>query len=327
MKVLVTGASGFVGSAIVDSLRSRGIETAVLLRPKSNRRFIADLLPDLDVRTGSIGDPQSLGTGMRDVTHVVHCAGCTKALHASDFFEVNHLGARNIVEAVNRQEGRIRRLIHISSLAAGGPAPADRPALESDAPHPVSVYGKSKLAGEEEVRNTCQSDYVILRPPAVYGPRDTAFLPLFKAIKAHIEPRVGGGRMPLSFVFVKDLADAVAACLTPPAASQRTFYVASPEIGSDGGIAREIASQMKAWTLPLPLPMAAMWPLCVLQEAASRLSGKPSVLSRQKYPELRVAGWVCDPGLLKRELGLICATSLKDGIADTLAWYRRQGWL
>jgi nucleoside-diphosphate-sugar epimerase len=327
MKVLVTGASGFVGSAIVDSLCARGIETAVLLRPKSDRRFIAGCLPDLEVRTGSIGDPESLVAAMRDATHVVHCAGCTKALRIPEFYEINQVGTRNVVEAANRQEGRIQRLIHISSQAAGGPAPEKKPALESDAPHPVSEYGKSKLAGEEEVQKSCLADYVILRPSAVYGPRDTAFLPLFKAIQMHVEPRIGGGRMPLSLVFVKDLAEAIAGCLTPPSACKKTFYVASAEIATSGRMAREIASQLKAWTLPVPLPTAAMWPLCVLQEVLSRMSGKPNVLSRQKYAELRAQGWVCDPGRLRQDLGICCATTLKEGIAETLAWYRRQGWL
>ncbi|MGD1031465.1 MAG: NAD(P)-dependent oxidoreductase [Opitutaceae bacterium] len=327
MKVLVTGASGFVGSAVVESLLLRGISTSVLLRPKSDRRFIAGSLPEIELRTGSIGDPESLGAAMRDATHVVHCAGCTKALRIPEFYEVNQLGTRNVVEAANRQEGRIQRLIHVSSQAAGGPAPAEKPALESDAPHPVSEYGKSKLAGEEEVRKSCLADYVILRPSAVYGPRDTAFLPLFKAIKMHVEPRIGGGRMPLSLVFVKDLAEAIAGCLTHPSPGRKTFYVASPETGTPGRMAREIASQLKAWTLPVPVPTAAMWPLCALQEVVSKVSGRPNVLSRQKYPELRAPGWVCDPGRLREVLGICCETTLKDGIAETLAWYLRQGWL
>jgi nucleoside-diphosphate-sugar epimerase len=327
MKVLVTGASGFVGSHVLDSLRTRGIAAAVLLRPSSDRRFIADHLRRVDLRIGAIGDPESLDAALRDVTHVVHCAGCTKALRVSEFYEANQLGTRNIVEAVNRQEGRIQRLIQISSLSAGGPAPARKPARECDEPHPVSDYGRSKLGGEQEVRSACQSDYVILRPSAVYGPRDTAFLPLFKAIKVHVLPRIGGDRMALSFVFVKDLAEAVAACLTPPSAAGKTFYIASPEVATAGRMGGEIASQMKKRTLLLPLPTAAMWPLCALQEFASRLTGKPSVLSRQKYAELRAPGWVCDPGLLLQELGFSCATGLKEGIAETLAWYRRQGWL
>jgi len=327
MKVLLTGANGFIGSHIVDSLRARGIATAILLRPASNRSFIEAHLPYLEVRTGSIGDPESLGAAMRDVTHVVHCAGCTKALRVSEFHEINHAGTRRVVAAVNQQKGRIQRLVHVSSLAAGGPATPDKPAREDDPPNPISEYGKSKLAGEQEVRDACKPQYVILRPPAVYGPRDAAFLPLFKAVKAHLLPRFGSGRLALSLVFVKDLAEAVVTCLTHPAVPGKTFYVASPEVTSARALAGEIAAQMKAWTLPIALPIAALWPLCCLQEAVSRLTRQPAVLSRQKYAELRAPGWVCDPGRLEREAGFVCATTLTHGISTTLAWYRQQGWL
>jgi nucleoside-diphosphate-sugar epimerase len=327
MKILLTGANGFVGSHILDSLRERGIATAIILRPDSNRRFIESHLSHVTVRTGSLNDPESLGAAMQDVTHVIHCAGCTKALRASEFHEVNQTGTRQVVAAVNRKGGRIQRLVHISSLAAGGPASQAGPAGEDDPPHPVSEYGRSKLAGEEEVRSACQPEYVILRPPAVYGPRDTAFLPLFKAVKKHVLPRFGGGRQQLSLVFAKDLAEAAVTCLTHPAAAGKTFYTASPEVMTALALADEIARQMGTWTLPLPLPTAALWPLCCFQGAVSRLTGKPSVLSRQKFAELRAPGWVCDPSRLRRELGFVCAVTLRDGIAETLAWYRQQGWL
>ena len=327
MKILLTGANGFVGSHILDSLRARGIPTAIILRPDSNRRLIESHLSHVTVGTGSLSDPESLSAAMQDVTHVIHCAGCTKALRASEFQEVNRAGARHVVEAVNRQSGRIQRLVHISSLAAGGPGSQARPASEDDPPHPVSEYGRSKLAGEEEVRSACKPEYVILRPSAVYGPRDTGFLPLFKAIKNHILPRFGGGRQQLSLVFAADLAEAAVACLTHPAAAGRTFYTASPEVTTARALAEEIARQMGTWTLPLPLPTAALWPLCRLQEAVSRLTGKPSLLSRQKYAELRAPGWVCDPSRLRRELGVACAITLRNGIAETLAWYQQQGWL
>lgn len=230
MKILLTGANGFVGSHILDSLQVRGIATAIVLRPDSNRRLIESHLPHVTVRTGSLNDPDSLGAAMQDVTHLIHCAGCTKALRASEFYEVNQTGTRHVVEAVNRQSERIQRLVHISSLAAGGPASQARPAGEDDPPHPVSDYGRSKLAGEEEVRKACKPDYVILRPPAVYGPRDTGFLPLFKAVQNHVLPRFGGGRQQLSLVFAKDLAEIAVTCLTHPAAAGKTFYTASPEV-------------------------------------------------------------------------------------------------
>jgi nucleoside-diphosphate-sugar epimerase len=327
MKVLLTGANGFVGSHVLDRLRAGGIATAALLRPGGNKRFIEAHLPEVEVRTGSVGDPQSLGAAMQEITHVVHCAGCVRALRASEFHEVNQAGTRHVVEAINQQKGRIERLVHISSLAAGGPGTREKPARENDPPHPISEYGRSKLGGEQEVRGGCEAKHVILRPPGVYGPRDAGFLPLFKAVKAHILPRFGSGRLALSLVFVKDLAEAVVTCLTHPAAPGKTFYVASPEITSARELAGEIAAQMKAWTLPLPLPSTALWFLCCWQEAVSRLTGKPSILGRQKYAELRAPGWVCDPNRLRQELGFVCGNTLKTGITTTLAWYRQQGWV
>jgi nucleoside-diphosphate-sugar epimerase len=327
MKILLTGANGFVGSHILDSLRARDIPTAVLLRPASNRRFINTHLSQVDVRTGSIDDPRSLDAAMQDVTHVIHCAGCTKALRIPEFYATNQAGTRHVVDAVGRQRGRIQRLLHISSLAAGGPATPDRPAREDDPPQPVSEYGRSKLAAEEEVRRACKSEHVILRPPAVYGPRDTAFLPLFRAIQAHLLPRFGSGRQPLSLVFVNDLAQAAVTCLTHPAAAGKTFYVAPPEVTTSGGLAEQIAARMKTWTVPLPLPLAALWPLCFLRETFSRLMRRPSLLSLQKYAELRAPGWVCDPDRLRLDLRVVCPTPLQNGLDETLAWYRREKWL
>jgi nucleoside-diphosphate-sugar epimerase len=243
------------------------------------------------------------------------------------FYEINQTGTRHLVEAINRQQSRVQRVVHISSLAAGGPAAPDKPTREADPSLPVSHYGKSKLAGEREVTSACKADWVILRPPAVYGPRDEAFLPLFRIVKAHIQPRLGSNRLALSLVFVRDLAEAVMTCLTHPLAVGKTFYVASPEVTNAHAMAGEIAAQMKTWTLPLPLPTALLWPLCQLQECVSRLTGKPNVLSRQKYAELRAPGWVCDPTRLRQELGFACTTTLQDGIAETLACYRQNGWL
>ena len=323
---MLTGASGFVGSHILDSLRSRGLPTALLLRPTSNQRFITRHLADVEVRPGSIADPQSLRQALAGITHVIHCAGATRAVGVSGFYEVNQDGTRNVVSAVNEQPGQVRRLVHISSLAAAGPASREKPAREEDAPQPVSEYGKSKLAGELEVRNHCRAEHVILRPPAVYGPRDGEFLRLFRAVKQHLLPRMSGSQA-LSLVFVKDLAEAVVTCLSHPAAAGKTYFVAAREIVTARRMAEEVAAQMSVWTLPLPLPAALLWPICLAAETWSRLTGKPSVLSLQKFAELRAPGWVCDPTRLERETGSACATALKPGIADTLRWYRQENWL
>jgi nucleoside-diphosphate-sugar epimerase len=325
MKVLLTGASGFVGSHILDRLRADGIPTALLLRPSSNRRFLQQHLGAVEVRTGSITQPDSLPEAMAGITHVIHCAGCTRALRGSDFDEINHVGTRNVVIALNGSPS-VRRLVHISSLAAAGPATPANPAQESGTPSPISVYGQSKLAGEVEVRSLCRPDFTILRPPAVYGPRDDGFLSMFKAVKFHFLPRTNANQA-LSVVFVRDLAEIVVKCLDHPGVVGKTYFVANREMVTGRVMAQEIAAQMRHWTFPLPMPAAMLWPVCLFEQMRSRLTGKPSLLSLQKYVELRAPGWVCDAGLLEMEMGCQCPTTLKAGIAETLSWYRQQQWI
>ncbi|MGO8675512.1 MAG: NAD-dependent epimerase/dehydratase family protein [Limisphaerales bacterium] len=324
MKILLTGANGFVGSHVLDKLRAQGVPTAILLRPSANRRFIETHLAWAEVRTGSISDPQSLRQAMVGITHVIHCAGCTRAARVSEFYKVNHAGTRNVVEAANAQPD-LRRLVHISSLAASGPATPANPAIERDPPRPVSEYGKSKLAGEQEVLHHCRPEFVVLRPPGVYGPRDLEFLRLFKAVKAHLLPRPD--RQALSLVFVEDLAQVIVTCLDHPAAARKTYFAACQEVVTSRSMAREVAAQMGVRTIPLPLPAPMLWALCLGQEIISRLTGRALMLSLQKFAELRAPGWVCNPGLLERETGCVCPTTLKPGIRRTLEWYGQKGWL
>jgi nucleoside-diphosphate-sugar epimerase len=326
LKILLTGATGFVGSHILDSLRGRGLATALLVRPTSDKRFIAAHLPEVELRPGSIADPESLRMAMAGITHVIHCAGATKAVRLASFYDANQTGTRNVVSAINGQAGQVQRVVLISSQAAAGPGSREKPAREENPPQPVSEYGKSKLAGEREVRDHCRAEYVILRPPTVYGPRDIELLRLFRTVKRHLLPILSGAKA-LSVVFAKDLAEAVVTCLTHPAAVGKAFFVATREVVTPRTIAEEVASQMNAWTLPLPLPTALLWPICLAQELVSRLTGKPNVLSLQKFGELRAPGWVCAPARLERELGCTCPTTLRQGIAETLSWYREHHWL
>jgi dihydroflavonol-4-reductase len=325
MKVLLTGASGFVGSHILDRLLERGISTVIVLRPTSPQKFIESRLSEVEVRTASLDDATSLEQAMRGITHVIHCAGVVKALRPDEFYTVNQLGTRAVVEAANR--AGISRLVHISSLAAAGPGTSEAPAREADPPRPVSEYGKSKRAGEREVEQRCRAEWVIVRPPAVYGPRDTAFLSLFAAVKSHLLPDIGGGRLILSLVFVKDLADAIVRCLEVPAAQGRIYFATGPDVASATQLGEIVAQELASQTIRIPLPTGLLWPVCVLQECVSRLTGRPHLFSRQKYAEITAPGWVCDGTRLRAELGIECATPLREGIRQTAEWYRAAGWL
>jgi nucleoside-diphosphate-sugar epimerase len=325
VNVLLTGASGFVGSHVLDCLVQRGIPVRALLRGSSSRRFIGQHLPELQICEGTIDQPGPLASAMKGVTHVIHCAGLVKALRIREFYAANQLGTRHVVAAANA--AGVRRLVHVSSLAAAGPGTAAQPARESDVPRPVSEYGRSKLAGEQEVAEHCTTEFVILRPPAVYGPRDGEFLRLFKSVNSGILPDVGCGRQPLSLVFVEDLARVIVDCLDHPRAPGKVFFVANPEIQTAGQFGALVAKELQRRPLRIPLPVPLLWPVCWGQELISRLTRRANVLSAQKYAELRAPGWVCDGSRLKGELGLECPTALAEGVRRTAVSYRQDGWL
>lgn len=325
--VLLTGASGFIGNRFLAALQERQVPTAILLRPAASQRLLAGPQPYGEVRVGTLGDAASLDRALEGITQVLHCAGKTKALRTEEFHEVNTLGTRNLIEAIRRRGKQVSRFVHLSSLAACGPAIASAPAREDDPPAPVSDYGRSKLAAEQVIARLCPVPYVILRPGGVYGPGDSDFLQLFRMVGAHLIPTFAGGRQPLSLVYVDDLATLAMRCLTTAVGAGRVYHVAHPTVVTAGELAQEIARQMGSWTVPLPLPKAALGLVAAVQDLISRWTKKPGILCRERCCEVRAPGWVCDTSRLRHELGWQCATALPEGIRQTLAWYRAKGWL
>jgi len=335
MRVLLTGANGFVGSHVLDLLRE-GPDVlgepvgpiSILLRRTSDTRFIAGHLPHVTVHCGSLSAPDALARAVEGAECVIHCAGKTKALHVEEFYQVNQEGTRNLVRAVNANEAPVRHLVHVSTCAVCGPASANRPASEDESARPVSEYGRSKLLGEREVTERCEVAYTVLRPSAVYGPRDVDFLSAFRGVRARLMPVFGrGGGMDVSLVYARDVARAVLSCLDRPEAFGKTYNVAMPEPCTSLDLLTEIARQMRVRAVAVRVPIAALYPVCLVSEALSRITGKASILSRQKYQELKQPGWVCATARIREELGFVATTSLQKGVALTLDWYRRHGWL
>jgi nucleoside-diphosphate-sugar epimerase len=327
MNILLTGANGFVGSHLLDRLRASHHNVSVLLQPTSNTRFIARHLPDITVHYGSVGDLPSLYKAMETVEAVIHCAGKTKALRPSEFYRINHDGTRNVVKAANDRHRSLRHLMVISSQAVSGPGSLQRPARESDTPHPVSVYGHSKLQGENEVRRHSRVPWTVLRPAAVYGPRDRDFLNVFIAVKRRIMPILGGGARPISLIYGPDVAAAAMACLACNRAVGRIYHVAAEPPCTDEELMREIAAQLQVRAVRIRIPRAALYLSCLLQELQSRLSGRAAILSFQKMPELLAPGWACSTARIREDLDYTAPTQLSAGVAQTLSWYHRKGWM
>lgn len=327
MRVLLTGANGFVGSHILDRLVADQLPTILLLRPGGDTRSIASHLPRVDVKYGGLDEVPKLRAALEGVTHVVHCAGATKALERHGLFQVNQAGTRNLIQAVNDTGGPVQRVLYLSSLAAGRPGTRNAPTREDDASESLSAYGQSKRAGEQEVTGACRAEFTILRPAGVYGPRDHEFLRLFKAAAVGITPLFGGGRQELSLVFAPDLAEVVVRVLAEPAAARQTLNVASGEVVTAGELARAIADTLQKRTMRLGLPNAMLNLVCLGAAAWATLTGRPTILAHDKHRELTSRGWVGDTTRLQAMLGPVCRTRLEDGLAATLAWYRENRWI
>jgi nucleoside-diphosphate-sugar epimerase len=327
MKVFLTGASGFVGSHVLDALIAGDHKVSILLQRTSNTRFISRDVPTLTVHFGSLSDVSLLIKAMRGVEGVIHCAGKTKAVHSSEFYHVNQAGTRNMVIAANACRESVRHLVYISSQAVSGPGDLVCPAEEVGDPRPVTVYGHSKWLGEIEIRQRCLVPWTILRPAAAYGPRDTEFLPIFKKVKQRIMPLLSGAGRLLNVVYGPDGAVAVLQCLGKDRAAGGTYHVAAEPPCTDEGFMEEIAAQLQVRPVRLRIPRAGLCVASMIQEALSRATGRPNILSRQRLPELLASGWVCRTEKIRRELGFRAPTSLKEGVRRTIEWYRREGWL
>jgi len=327
MKVFLTGASGFVGSHVLDALIAGRHEVSILIRRTSNTRFISRHLPVVRVHYGSLGDVEMLKEVLPGIEAVIHCAGKIKALHSSDFYRVNQTGTRNVVMASNACRESVRHLVHISSLAVSGPGVPGCPAEETGEPRPVSIYGRSKWLGETEIRQHCRVPWTILRPAAVYGPRDTEFLPVFRKVKQRLMPLLSGAERFLNVIYGPDVASAVLCCLQQEESRGKTFHVASEPPCTDEEFMEEIASQLKVNPVRLRIPRLGLTLAAMIQEILSRATGRPSMLSRQKVPELLAPGWVCSTQGMRNQLGFTAPTSLREGVGRTLEWYRREGWL
>ncbi len=324
MRALVTGATGFVGSHVAEALAARGDAVTVLARSGARAAPLARL--GVTVALGSLEDPAALAAAARGQDVVFHLAGLTAAASPADYLRVNAEGTRRLLEAAAAAAAPGVRFVHVSTQAVLGPSrPGER--LAEDAPcRPVTAYGRSKLAGEEAVRGATGVAWTIVRPSAVYGPRDREFLAMFRLARLGVAPLIGSGAQQLSLVCAPDLADAIVRAVAPAAAG-RTYHIAHPEAVTQRELALAVGRAVGRRPLVLPIPGALATPVVAAIGALAAARGRPSVLNRDKMAEFLAPAWLLDSGAAARDLGWRAGLDLAEGTRRTAEWYRREGWL
>lgn len=323
MRFLLTGGTGFVGGHLAARLASRGHEVVALAR--SREQFAG--LERLGVRPahGSLDDAVSLRAALEGCEAVLHVAGLT-AGSSGELHRVNAAGTERLLAAARAAAPPPRRFLYVSSQAALGPSPPGRP-LAEDAPcHPVTDYGRSKLAGERATMSG-SLPWTIVRPPAVYGPADREFLQLFRVARTGFVPVFGDGTQELSLVFVTDLVEAIEMAVLSERAEGRIYHVAHRTPVSSGEVARQAAAALGRRARVVGIPGTLATPVVALAGAVARLAGARTVLSRDKMHEFLAPSWLLDCSRARDELGFEASTDLATGFRLTAAWYRENGWL
>ncbi|ETW97731.1 MAG: hypothetical protein ETSY1_21535 [Candidatus Entotheonella factor] len=323
MRVLVTGGTGFIGINLIAELAARGWQVRCLVRETSDRRPLAAY--DAEYVVGRLNDRAALHHAVQDVTHVFHLAGITKARATSDYDRINYEGTQTLLEACLKSSPVLQAFVYISSIAAAGPSATGQPVTEQNAPQPVGPYGESKLRAEQAVfAMRDRLPVTILRPSAIYGPYDTDFLPLFRAVKRGWLPTIGRQNLHVDVCFVGDLVRGIVAAADCPDALGETFFLGGTchtwrEIGDE--IARQLG-QRPPRTLRLPRQLVLT--AATLAETWARMVGRPSVLNRESLIERLQPFWVFDSSKAQRVFGYQ-PQALSQGIATTLAWYHERG--
>lgn len=321
MRVLVTGANGFVGSHIVELLVKSNYSVRCLVRETSDLRWIKDL--PVELFYGDINDNMSLKKAVESIDVVCHCAGVLRARDVRRYYFVNQIGTRNLVLAANGSG--VKKIVYISSLAAHGPSTISNVRKLSDIPTPVSDYGRSKLEGENEIKRNSKIPWTIIVPSAVYGPRDKDMFSFFKIVHSGFSIRTKKKRV-INLTYVEDIAVVVSKCLGSDVGDGKSYYVADPEVYTWEDICGILSDVMDKKTLSLTPPDFLFYLAAFISEKVSGFLGKDAVFNLDKVSEMLQHGWLCRDESVRKDLA-VEFTDFRTGAQKTYDWYVQNGWL
>jgi UDP-glucose 4-epimerase len=325
-KVLITGASGFVGYHLIKEALKNNLEVFAALRKSSKTDHLNGF--NIQYTYPDFGNVESLKRDIleKQYDYIIHAAGITAARSEQEYNDVNAGNTHNIALAVVESGIQLKKFVLISSLAAVGPLNSLGGMItEATPPHPITAYGRSKLLGEENLKAFPALNYNILRPTGVYGPRDRGIFIFFKQVSKGIEPYIGRFEQQFSFIYAADLAKAAIKALY--AGDHKTYNLSDGNFYDRyelGNLTRSILNQK---TLKFHLPVNFVKFLAYLSEKYCYLSNQAAILNIEKLSELTAVNWRCSIEEAKADLGFSPEHNLKSGLTETLNWYRLNKWI
>ncbi len=329
-RILITGASGFIGSFIVEEALSRGFETWAAIRKSSSRAFLQDKrIHFIDLNLSSEKQLTEELKGM-EFDYVVHAAGVTKCLHKEDFFRINTEGTKNLVWALQNVKMPLKRFVYISSLSIMGAIREEQPyreIRESDKAQPNTAYGKSKLETEQWLDTLSDFPYIILRPTGVYGPRERDYFMMAKSIKAHTDFAVGFKQQDITFVYVTDVVQAVFLALEK-GENGRKYFLSDGEVYQSSTFSDLIRKELgNPWWIRITAPLWLLRIITFCGEYIGHITGKVTALNNDKYNIMKQRNWRCDIMPARQELGYEPKVKLEEGVHNSISWYKKNKWL
>ena len=331
MKILITGASGFIGSFIVEEALKQGFETWAAIRKSSSKEYLQD--ERIHFIELNLSSKAQLIEQLRphQFDYVVHAAGVTKCLNKADFRHINTEGTRNLVDALLDLQMPLKRFVFLSSLSVFGAIKEQLPydeIREDDTPKPNTEYGRSKLEAERYIDSIgSRLPYTILRPTGVYGPREKDYFMMAKSIKQHIDFAVGYQRQDITFVYVTDVVQAVFLALEK-GETGRKYFLSDGQVYQSTTFSDLIHEELgRPWWLRITAPVWVLRVVTFFGEYIGHMTGKVTALNNDKYNILRQRNWRCDIEPARRELGFEPKIQLKEGVKTTIRWYKDHKWL
>ncbi len=324
MRFLVTGATGFVGSHVADLLADMGYEVVCPVRnPQKLGR-----LKTTRVKIAQLSDLVHIVNGDHPFDYVLHLAGATRALTYGEYERANVRLTTTLLNHLAKPRRQPKRFVLVSSQAAAGPSPNDVLLTENGAPHPVSEYGRSKLAAENAAHTfSDRIDLTIVRPSVVFGPRDADVFQVFKWTLAGLNPYLRGGDRLVSVIYVKDLAEGILAAALGPQPAGETYFLANQAPVVWKAFIQQVCRALNRKGLFVPVPIGLMKAVCRLGDAVGGLTGRPALLRSEKFAEMAQMSWACSPRKAEEDFGWRATRSLDEALTETARWYKENRWL